>query len=87
MYAKEEFCIQVPSNTKANLFVAFAEGTGPFKKVVEDAPKPNAVTMLKELKPDEGCQISYAADMCAVSLFSWRSPFDVGAERACANTP
>ncbi|KAJ8128310.1 hypothetical protein O1611_g5324 [Lasiodiplodia mahajangana] len=55
---------EVPSNTKVNLFVQFAHEVSPFKAIVEATPKPNALTTLLELPQDEGCNLSYAADMC-----------------------
>ncbi|KAI1128470.1 hypothetical protein F5Y10DRAFT_240445 [Nemania abortiva] len=55
---------EVPSNTKVNLFVQFAHDVSPFKAIVEATPKPNALTTLLELPQDQGCQLSYAADMC-----------------------
>ncbi|KAI0200552.1 hypothetical protein F4808DRAFT_154615 [Astrocystis sublimbata] len=55
---------EVPSNTKVNLFVQFAHELSPFKAIVEATPKPNALTALQELPQDQGCRLSYAADMC-----------------------
>ncbi|KAI0102382.1 hypothetical protein GGR51DRAFT_288782 [Nemania sp. FL0031] len=55
---------EVPSNTKVNLFVQFAHEVSAFKAIVEATPKPNALTTLLELPQDQGCTLSYAADMC-----------------------
>ncbi|KAI1311757.1 hypothetical protein F5Y03DRAFT_288295 [Xylaria venustula] len=55
---------EVPSNTKVGLFVQFANDVSPFKAIVEATPKPNALTALQELPQDQGCRLSYAADMC-----------------------
>ncbi|KAI1340047.1 hypothetical protein F5Y15DRAFT_415473 [Xylariaceae sp. FL0016] len=55
---------EVPSNTKVDLFVKFARDVPAFREVVETTPKPNAVTALQNLPQDQGCQLSYAADMC-----------------------
>ncbi|KAI3327819.1 hypothetical protein HD806DRAFT_484026 [Xylariaceae sp. AK1471] len=55
---------EVPSNTKANLFAQFANEVSPFKAIVETTPKPNALTALQELPQEQGCRLSYAADMC-----------------------
>ncbi|TGJ88067.1 hypothetical protein E0Z10_g683 [Xylaria hypoxylon] len=55
---------EVPSNTKVSLFVQFAHEVLPFKAIVETSPKPNALTALQELPQDQGCRLSYAADMC-----------------------
>ena len=56
----------MPSNTKAKLFVSFAEATSAFRQVIEKSPTPNSMTALKSLEQDKGCQISYAADMCSM---------------------
>ncbi|KAI0407929.1 hypothetical protein F4802DRAFT_494071 [Xylaria palmicola] len=55
---------EVPSNTKVSLFVQFANAVSPFKAIVEATPNPNALTALQELPQDQGCRLSYAADMC-----------------------
>ncbi|KAI1354346.1 hypothetical protein F5Y01DRAFT_273841 [Xylaria sp. FL0043] len=55
---------EVPSNTKVGLFVQFAHDVSPFRAIVEEGPKPNALTALQELPQDQGCRLSYAADMC-----------------------
>ncbi|KAI8947277.1 hypothetical protein F4801DRAFT_561244 [Xylaria longipes] len=55
---------EVPSNTKVGLFVQFANEVSPFKAIVDATPKPNALTALQELPQDQGCHLSYAADMC-----------------------
>jgi cation diffusion facilitator CzcD-associated flavoprotein CzcO len=55
---------EVPSNTKVNLFVQFANEVSPFRAIVKATPKPNALTALQELPQDQGCRLSYAADMC-----------------------
>ncbi|KAI0877089.1 hypothetical protein GGS24DRAFT_168179 [Hypoxylon argillaceum] len=57
---------EVPSNTKVGLFVQFAHDVSPFKAIVEATPKPNALTTLLALPQDEGCHLSYAADMCVM---------------------
>lgn len=66
----------VPSNTKAKLFVDFAEATAPFRTILADktpsggagtqatASSDNAVDALRRLDQDSGCALSYAADMC-----------------------
>ncbi|KAI1323472.1 hypothetical protein F5Y16DRAFT_383634 [Xylariaceae sp. FL0255] len=55
---------EVPSNTKVNLFVQFANAVAPFKHVVDTTSTPNAVTVLEGLPQDQGCRLSHAADMC-----------------------
>ncbi|KAI0466387.1 hypothetical protein F4859DRAFT_307278 [Xylaria cf. heliscus] len=55
---------EVPSNTKVSLFVQFANEVSPFKAIVESTPKPNPLTALQQLPQDQGCRLSYAADMC-----------------------
>ncbi|KAI1185593.1 hypothetical protein F5B17DRAFT_27899 [Nemania serpens] len=57
---------EVPSNTKVGLFVQFAHDVSPFEAIVKTAPKPNALTALQELPQDQGCRLSYAADMCVM---------------------
>ena len=51
------------SNTKVNLFVGYAEALEPFRQVIQQSSSPNALTALKKLPQEKGCQISYAADM------------------------
>lgn len=46
------------------LFVDFAEAVGPFRKILEDTPSPNAVDAIRKLPQDKGCDLGYAADMC-----------------------
>jgi len=55
---------EVPSNTKANLFVQFAQAVAPFKVIVESAKKPNAFTALEKLPQEQGCSLNHAADLC-----------------------
>ncbi|KAI1196824.1 hypothetical protein F5X97DRAFT_304069 [Nemania serpens] len=55
---------EVPSNTKAGLFVKFARDVSAFEAIIKKAPKPNAFTVLQELHQDQGCRLSHAADMC-----------------------
>ncbi|KAI0970735.1 hypothetical protein F4678DRAFT_100983 [Xylaria arbuscula] len=55
---------EVPSNTKVGLFVQFANDVLPFGAIVKATPQPNALTALQELPQDQGCTLSYAADMC-----------------------
>ncbi|KAI1112726.1 hypothetical protein F5Y14DRAFT_247579 [Nemania sp. NC0429] len=55
---------EVPSNTKVGLFVQWARDVSPFKAIVDAALKPNALTVLQGLPQDQGCRLSYAADMC-----------------------
>ncbi|KAI0395725.1 hypothetical protein F5Y17DRAFT_422731 [Xylariaceae sp. FL0594] len=55
---------EVPSNTKVNLFVQFAQVVEPFKVIVDSAKQPNAFSALEKLPQDQGCYLSYAADLC-----------------------
>ncbi|KAF0320872.1 hypothetical protein K4K61_006531 [Colletotrichum sp. SAR11_59] len=55
---------QVPSNTKAGLFVDFATAVAPFRQIVEAAEEPNPFTALQQLQQDQGCELKYAADLC-----------------------
>lgn len=36
----------------------------PLRSIVEKTPQPNAVTALRELPQDKGCELSKAADLC-----------------------
>ncbi|KAH8202912.1 hypothetical protein TruAng_002965 [Truncatella angustata] len=54
---------EVPSNTKVGLFLAYAQATKPFLEVLENTPKPNAVTALEDLPQDSTCSLGYAGDM------------------------
>ena len=64
---------EVPSNTKAKLFVEFGTDVSPFRKIVKgassrsrrDEPGPSdALQHLRQLDPEKGCRLSHAADMC-----------------------
>ncbi|KAK3674407.1 hypothetical protein LTR78_005876 [Recurvomyces mirabilis] len=72
---------EVPSNTKAALFIDFATAVAPFRKIVSGTPsrsrweepsgsdgvstddKPDKLQSLRQLDPQKGCELSYAADM------------------------
>lgn len=59
---------EVPSNTKAKLFVDFAEAVEPFRKIVNGGSGwkkgGDGLRQLRELDPEKGCKLGYAADMC-----------------------
>ncbi|KAH7028626.1 pyridine nucleotide-disulfide oxidoreductase-domain-containing protein [Macrophomina phaseolina] len=55
---------EVPSNTAVKLFIQWAEAVAPLRSIVEKTPQPNAVTALRELPQDKGCELSKAADLC-----------------------
>ncbi|KAK7549263.1 pyridine nucleotide-disulfide oxidoreductase-domain-containing protein [Phyllosticta citricarpa] len=55
---------EVPSNTAVALFLQFAQAVEPFQKIVDATPEPNAVSVLRSLPQDKGCELSKAADMC-----------------------
>lgn len=55
---------EVPSNTAVKLFIQWAEAVSPLRNIVEKTPQPNAVTALRELPQDKGCELSKAADLC-----------------------
>ncbi|KAF2083677.1 hypothetical protein K490DRAFT_51050 [Saccharata proteae CBS 121410] len=55
---------EVPSNTKVKLFIDFAEAVQPFRSILESTPSPNAITELRQLRQDKGCNLGKAADMC-----------------------
>ncbi|KAI9733901.1 MAG: hypothetical protein M1834_002556 [Cirrosporium novae-zelandiae] len=55
---------EVPSNTKASLFVSFVEAVKPFRDVIQAKPGPNAISDLKKLEGEKGCLLKHAADAC-----------------------
>lgn len=55
---------QVPSNTKAELFTKFATFLTPFRRIVDQAPVPNALTTIASLPGQETCELAKGADMC-----------------------
>ncbi|KAF5500249.1 hypothetical protein CGCS363_v007110 [Colletotrichum siamense] len=55
---------QVPSNTKAGLFVDYAKAVAPFRQILEATEEPNAFTTLQQLQQDQGCELKHAADLC-----------------------
>ncbi|KPM37500.1 hypothetical protein AK830_g9046 [Neonectria ditissima] len=55
---------EVPSNTRVDLFAKFATAVAPLQRVVDSTPAPNAFTALGRLPQDQGCSLSYAADLC-----------------------
>ncbi|KAI1501831.1 pyridine nucleotide-disulfide oxidoreductase-domain-containing protein [Biscogniauxia marginata] len=55
---------EVPSNTTVKLFLQFANDVASFRQIIDATPKPNAVTALQGLPQDQGCSLSYAADLC-----------------------
>lgn len=54
---------EVPSNTKAGLFVQWATGTDAFSEIIDRAPRGNAFEKLKSFNPSETCQLSDAIDV------------------------
>ncbi|KAI0129149.1 pyridine nucleotide-disulfide oxidoreductase-domain-containing protein [Xylariales sp. AK1849] len=54
---------EVPSNTKAGLFLGYAQAVKPFQEVIENTPTPNAATKLEELPQDSTCSLHLAGDM------------------------
>ncbi|KAF2429853.1 hypothetical protein EJ08DRAFT_650078 [Tothia fuscella] len=54
---------EVPSNTKAGLFVQWATGTKAFSEIINHAPSGNAFEKLKSLDPNKTCQLSDAVDV------------------------
>ncbi|KAH6877068.1 pyridine nucleotide-disulfide oxidoreductase-domain-containing protein [Thelonectria olida] len=55
---------EVPSNTKVDLFLDFATAVAPFRQILDSAKGPDAVTALRSLPRNEGCELGYAADLC-----------------------
>jgi hypothetical protein len=54
---------EVPSNTKAGLFLCYAEAVKPFQEILKTTSKPNAASALEELPQDDTCPLGYAGDM------------------------
>ncbi|KAF7556950.1 hypothetical protein G7Z17_g1070 [Cylindrodendrum hubeiense] len=55
---------EVPSNTKVGLFINFATTIAPFRQILESSQEPDAVSALRKLPQDQGCELNYAADLC-----------------------
>jgi hypothetical protein len=59
---------EVPSNTKAKLFIDFAEAVEPFRKIVNGGSGwkkgGDGLRELREMNPEKGCKLGYAADVC-----------------------
>lgn len=53
---------EVPSNTRAKLFVEYALAVEAFKEIAEKTPKPNGISALQELEPEETCPLEHAAN-------------------------
>jgi hypothetical protein len=77
---------EVPSNTKVNLFIQFAQAVEPFKVIVESAEKPNAFTALEKLPQEQGCSLSYAADLCLMLTEGLTKRSDVEPQQAKVTT-
>ncbi|KAK8250763.1 pyridine nucleotide-disulfide oxidoreductase-domain-containing protein [Phyllosticta capitalensis] len=45
-------------------YILFAQAVEPFQKIIDSTPEPNAVSVLRNLPQDKGCELSKAADMC-----------------------
>lgn len=54
------------SNTKVARILDFARAVVPFKRIIQNTPRPNAITELESLNKDEGCALVHAADMFAM---------------------
>ncbi len=54
---------EVPSNTKAGLFVQWATGTNTFSDIIDRAPRGNAFEKLQSLNQDKTCQLADAIDV------------------------
>ncbi|KAK3697144.1 hypothetical protein LTR37_017640 [Vermiconidia calcicola] len=69
---------EVPSNTKVKTFIDFAEAVSPFRRIIGRTPsesnsrsdtasiksKLDRLQKMRDLDPEKGCRLSYAADMC-----------------------
>ncbi|KAK9792936.1 putative FAD/NAD(P)-binding domain-containing protein [Seiridium cardinale] len=54
---------EVPSNTKAGLFIKYATAYEPFRDIIRDTPVPNAFTVLESLPQDKPCSLRYAGQL------------------------
>lgn len=54
---------EVPSNTKAALFLQYAQATEPFRQICDSSAKPNAVTAIEALDQDKTCSLELAGNM------------------------
>jgi len=55
---------EVPSNTKAGLFLDYAHAVEPFRAICASAKhRPNPVTTIADMPQHETCSLSYAGDM------------------------
>ncbi|KAI8255272.1 hypothetical protein K4K53_003298 [Colletotrichum sp. SAR 10_77] len=64
---------QVPSNTKAGLFVDFAKAVAPFRQILEATEEPNAFTTLQQLQQDQGLAVvgsSHSAVLVLMNLYN-----------------
>ncbi|KAK3936498.1 pyridine nucleotide-disulfide oxidoreductase-domain-containing protein [Diplogelasinospora grovesii] len=58
---------EVPSNTTAGLFTAYAQAVKPFREICEAAPpEKDGVAKLQQLPQDKTCSLYYAGDMLQV---------------------
>ncbi|KAF2103181.1 hypothetical protein NA57DRAFT_15349, partial [Rhizodiscina lignyota] len=64
---------EVPSNTKAGLFVQWATGTKVFSEIIDRAPKGNAFERLKSVDQDKTCQLADAIDVAKLLSDGLRS--------------
>jgi thioredoxin reductase len=64
---------EVPSNTKAGLFVQWATGTDAFLAAIDRAPRGNAFEKLKALDPEKTCRLSDAIDVAKLISDGLRS--------------
>lgn len=71
---------QVPSNTKVDLFLQFANQLTPFKHVLDNATEPNAASVLRGLAQDKGCELGKAADLCLMLTQGLKTHFPQAAQ-------
>jgi thioredoxin reductase len=64
---------EVPSNTKAGLFVQWATGTNAFASIIDRAPRNNAFEKLEALDQDRTCQLADAIDVAKLLSDGLRS--------------
>ena len=73
---------EVPSNTKAKLFLEFGTDVTPFREIVYGTTgKEDKLQDLRRLDPGKGCRLSHAADMCLTLTEGLRNTSSIVAQQ------
>ncbi|KAH8789424.1 pyridine nucleotide-disulfide oxidoreductase-domain-containing protein [Hyaloscypha sp. PMI_1271] len=70
----DKYYREVPSNTKVNRFMFYAEGVSAFREAVKEAKAPNAYTVLQNLDQNKTCHIAQAADLITMLTGALNEP-------------